>query len=39
VDRLDDATDRDLRATEPSQRESRVSETEQIHGEVSLPAH
>lgn len=38
VDRLnDDATERNPRATEHGQPEPLVSETEQIHGEVSLP--
>jgi integrase len=42
VDRLDDASDatfRNPRATEHAGPGSLISETEEIHGEVSLPAH
>lgn len=39
VDRLDDATERNPRATEPTESDSLLNDSTQIQGEVSLPAH
>jgi integrase len=39
VDRLDDATERNPRATEPTESDSLRNDSMQIHGEVSLPGH
>jgi integrase len=39
VDRLDDATERNPRATEPTGSDALANNSTQIHGEVSLPAH
>ena len=39
VDHLDDATERNPSATEPTESDSLRNDSMQIHGEVSLPAH
>lgn len=39
VDRLDDATERNPRATQPTESASLRNDSIQIHGEVSLPGH
>jgi integrase len=39
VDRLDDATERNPRATAPTESDPLLRDSTRIHGEVSLPAH